>query len=128
MLNIIRHFWTYLCMISLTFAQLKSREIVRFLWFHSGENRLGSFLRETSNLFQRETSNFSIRPALPPPLTPLYFLCVACCRTRRRRGEFESSHPDTGTDQSVACSFSCSKVDQPPHNVILPQKTEPPPI
>uniref|UniRef100_A0A1I7X847 Spatacsin_C domain-containing protein n=1 Tax=Heterorhabditis bacteriophora TaxID=37862 RepID=A0A1I7X847_HETBA len=29
-------------------------------------------------------TDFSVRPPFPPPLTPLFFLCLACCRVRGR--------------------------------------------
>ncbi|KAJ1370019.1 hypothetical protein KIN20_031652 [Parelaphostrongylus tenuis] len=39
-------------------------------------------------------TEFSHRPPLPPPLTPLFFFCMACSRSGRKLGEMMSSHPD----------------------------------
>ncbi|CAI4229077.1 unnamed protein product [Auanema sp. JU1783] len=42
-------------------------------------------------------SDFSVRPPVPPPLTPFFFLFLACCRVRGRLFGFSlssSDHPD----------------------------------
>ncbi|VDL74209.1 unnamed protein product [Nippostrongylus brasiliensis] len=39
-------------------------------------------------------TEFSLRPPLPPPLTPLFFFCVACCRTGGQLGGMMSNFPD----------------------------------
>uniref|UniRef100_A0A0K0DQP3 SBF2 domain-containing protein n=1 Tax=Angiostrongylus cantonensis TaxID=6313 RepID=A0A0K0DQP3_ANGCA len=35
-----------------------------------------------------------LRPPLPPPLTPLFFLCMACRRVDGKLGQMMSTHPD----------------------------------
>uniref|UniRef100_A0A0N4VSV6 RICTOR_N domain-containing protein n=1 Tax=Haemonchus placei TaxID=6290 RepID=A0A0N4VSV6_HAEPC len=39
-------------------------------------------------------TEFSLRPPLPPPLTPLFFFCMACCRAGGQLGGMMSSYPD----------------------------------
>ncbi|VDO61095.1 unnamed protein product [Heligmosomoides polygyrus] len=39
-------------------------------------------------------TEFSLRPPLPPPLTPLFFFCMACCRTGGQLGGMMTSYPD----------------------------------
>ncbi|KAE9420030.1 hypothetical protein Angca_005665, partial [Angiostrongylus cantonensis] len=39
-------------------------------------------------------TDFSLRPPLPPPLTPLFFLCMACRRVDGKLGQMMSTHPD----------------------------------
>ncbi|CAJ0597210.1 unnamed protein product [Cylicocyclus nassatus] len=39
-------------------------------------------------------TEFSLRPPLPPPLTPLFFFCMACCRAGGQLGGMMSSFPD----------------------------------
>ncbi|VDK54946.1 unnamed protein product [Cylicostephanus goldi] len=39
-------------------------------------------------------TEFSLRPPLPPPLTPLFFFCMACCRAGGQLGGMMSSLPD----------------------------------
>ncbi|PIO59774.1 hypothetical protein TELCIR_18750, partial [Teladorsagia circumcincta] len=39
-------------------------------------------------------TEFSLRPPLPPPLTPLFFFCMACCRAGGQLGGMMSTYPD----------------------------------
>ncbi|VDM59274.1 unnamed protein product [Angiostrongylus costaricensis] len=49
-------------------------------------------LRFSRTYFSKSILN--LRPPLPPPLTPLFFLCMACRRVDGKLGQMMSTHPE----------------------------------